>query len=108
MFTWIKNAWSATTNWIGNLFSSGEEMADELLLAFNGSKEELRVFLDEMLSSINDDDKHFIVSLKVTSETKIKPLKATMATALVDKLQVTNPEIDLDSISVKSYYNTKK
>lgn len=92
--------------WLTDLFPKSEKSTESILDAFEDASEELRDFVKDIKKAIDNDKKQFLVEVTVGEDTKMRPLKAGMETALVTAMATSNPECT--DWTVKSYYHRGK
>ena len=89
--------------WFTDFFPKSEPTVESVLDAFSGASDEVTDFIKDIQEAINEEDKQFLIELNVGPETKIRPLKAAMETALNDMLAKQYSECG--TVKVKSYYH---
>ena len=88
--------------WIKGLFKKTTTKVDYVMDALGDDVQEVLLDIVDILES---DDRRFVIEMTVPEDIKIRTLKATLESTIVEKLAKTHPSIV--DIKVKTYYNKK-
>lgn len=88
--------------WFTDLFPKSEKSTLSILDAFDGASEEVQDFVKDIKDAINEDEKQFLVEIRIGKDTKVRPLKASIEASIADMLVKQYPECGTPT--VKSFY----
>ena len=89
-------------NWFSSIFPKSEDAVDSILDAFD---DDFREYVKDIRTGFDSEKKQFLVELTVGPDTKLRPLKAAIETAVSDMLRKQYPECSDDTVKFFYYRN---